>query len=76
MTASEIRAELEQLATNGQATSEDYSRLSQAWQAIKKQTRPSYHPIIEDRLRALKHELHDFHTSSENIAAVCREVWG
>lgn len=75
MTASEIRAELEQLAANGKATSEDYTRLSQAWQAIKAQTRPSYHPVIEDRLRSLKHELNDFQTSYENIAAVCRKVF-
>ncbi len=54
MTPADIRAQLEQLAATGIASAADHDRLSQAWQAIKPQTPQSYHPVIEDRLKALK----------------------
>ena len=52
--AAAIRAQLDQLAATGSASAAEHDRLSQAWQAIKPQTPQSYHPVIEDRLEALK----------------------
>lgn len=54
MKATDIRAQLEQLAATGTASAAEHDRLSQAWQAIKSQMPQSYHAVIEDRLKALK----------------------
>ena len=54
MTPAAIRAQLEQLAATGSASAAEHNRLCQAWQAVKPQTPQSYHPVVEDRLKALK----------------------
>jgi hypothetical protein len=54
MTPADIRVQLEQLAATGTASAAEHDRLSQAWQVVKPQTPQSYHPVIEDRLKALK----------------------
>lgn len=55
MTAGEIRRELDRLLESGDASTEDYQRLSAAWRAIAPTVLPSYHAVIVDRLYELGH---------------------
>lgn len=57
MTAGQIRRELDRLLESGNASPADHQRLSAAWKAIKAETLPSYHAVIEDRLYELNYQL-------------------
>ena len=78
MTATEIRAQLEQLAATG-ATVEQIDALTRRWLTIRASTPRSYHPVIEDRLNALS-VTGNVHLALESIGNNCISalslVWG
>ena len=78
MTAAEIRAQLEQLATTG-ASVEEIDALTRRWLAIRASTPATYHPVIEDRLNALG-VTGNIHLTLESIGNSCISalslVWG
>ena len=78
MTATEIRAQLEQLAATG-ANAEQIDALTRRWLTIRASTPRSYHPVIEDRLNALG-VTGNVHLALESIGNNCISalslVWG
>ena len=77
MTPSNIRAELEQLAARG-CTAADLNRLNSAWSEVRAETPSSYHPIIDDRLKALRRNAPspDAFTPEENSDFTLHELNG
>ena len=69
MTATEIRAQLEQLAATG-ANAEQIDGLTRRWLAIRASTPATYHPVIEDRLNALG-ITGNIHLTLESIGNQC-----